>query len=97
MQINGKDPSDWNIKVGNWEPENPVLRLLIGILVSAFTLGLVALILFGVIGPVLGIVLVIIIVAILGSLGLTLLGLLIPFAVFIGPILIIFWLISLLF
>jgi hypothetical protein len=96
MQINGKDPSEWNMKIGNWEPENPLLKLIIGILVSVFAIGLVVLILFGVIGPVLGIVLVITIVAIIGSLGLSLLGLLIPFAVLIAPILLIIWFISLL-
>ena len=94
MKINGKDPSEWDIKIGNWEPQNPIIKAIVGFLVGIFVVGLVTLIMFGVMGPVLGIVVVITVIAVLGGLGLSLLGIIIPLAIFLAPIIFILWIIS---
>jgi len=97
MQINSWNPKDWQIKIGNWEPENPVVKFFLGFFALFISLGIVLLVLLGVVGPVLGFVLLVTLISVLGSLALALLVFLVPLALLVAPFFFIIWLLMLIF
>lgn len=81
------------IVINNKEVKNPIARALIGL----FVLGVVFLTIFGVVTPILAIVVIIVGGVLLFTLGVTFLSVIIPIAIILSPIIFIIWLLSLLF
>lgn len=88
---------NFDIKIGEWEPENPFLKVLIGIPLVIFILTMIGLVMFGILTPVLAVVGIVVGIVLLFALGIAFVSVLIPFAIIAAPIILIIWLITLLF
>lgn len=96
---NQQDKSDSKIRVriGDKEINNPIIVKLIAMGVSVFVIVIVGFVLVGVLAPVFLFLLLLVPFILLIVLGATLLPVLIPIAIFVAPILLIVWLLSLIF
>lgn len=88
---------DLHIKIGNWEPKNPIVRTIIGFLAIIIALTIVGLVIFGFITPILAVVAIIVFLVILVALGITFISVLLPLVILAAPFILIIGLVSLLF
>lgn len=99
MQISGWNPNKWEIRFGNWEPQNPFLKFICGIIAIILAMSLTFVILVGVVGPIMAFVLIlclaIILLIVLPAVGIAILAILIPVMICASPLIIIILLIML--
>lgn len=84
------------IRIGNWEPQNPIVRMIIATLAIIFALTVVGLVIFGLVTPILAIVAVVVVLTLLLAIGATFIATLLPLAIVAAPFILIIWLITLL-
>lgn len=92
-----KSPYDASNGLTSWEPKNPIVRALIAIIVTVFTLGIVFFTIFGAVTPILAVVFLIVGGVLFFTLGITFLAVIIPLAIILSPVIFIIWLLSLIF
>lgn len=97
VSLFSEESSEWNLQIGDYQIEEPLLRLIVGVLVFVCIIGLTTLILFGALTPILIVVLILAGLGLILGLGIPLLALAIPAAILGLPILVIIWLFSLIF
>ncbi len=85
----------WQVKVGNWELHNPLLKLLIGGLIASLVAVPVLLLLSGILAPVVGFILLVLLAVFILAIGLVFAILFLPLLIIIAPIALLVWLLTL--